>query len=140
MHRWIRIGLSLFFAFLAVNAWQEVGDEGSPTTLSVLQALVGAVAVAAGWGAFRGARWAPAASALYGVVTAGMLIALGPILEMPGDERGGLWVGAGAVLLLALGIAWYLRRSLRPESSGRIGSDGTPGGDPAREERDPAQQ
>ena len=112
----IRHVLAAFYVLLGVNAWTQavlalVRGDGDPPSLILLQALVGTAAAAAAWGAWRGARWAPLASVLYGVVTAGMLVALAPILDLPPDARPGLWSGAALVLLFALAIAWYLRRA-----------------------------
>jgi hypothetical protein len=42
-----------------------------------------------------------------------MLLALDPLLDLGAEARGGLWIGAGGVLLFALAAAWYLRRALR---------------------------
>ena len=111
----IRHLIAALFVLLGLNAWWQVvlallGDGGDPQALILLQLVVGATAAAAAWGAWRGARWAPRASVLYGGVTAGMLVALAPILDLPPDARPGLWSGAALVLLFALAIAWYLRR------------------------------
>jgi hypothetical protein len=112
-----RVVLALVFAVLALNAWAQVllvplGRSGDPTALTALQALVGIAGGAAAWGSWTGTRWAPAAAVLYGLVTAGMLVALTPLLDLGPDARGGLWTGAAAVLLFALWAGWYLRRAL----------------------------
>ena len=111
-----RIALAAVFALLALNAWAQValvplGRSHDPPALMALQALIGGAGAAAAWGSWTGARWAPAAAVGYGIVTAAMLVALTPILGLEADARGGLWVGAAAVLLFALGSAWYLRRT-----------------------------
>ena len=125
-----RVALAVVFAILALNAWVQVllvllGESGDPGALTVLQALVGIAGAAAAWGSWRGTRWAPVASALYGLVTAGMLAALVPLLGLEPDARGGLWTGAAAVLLFGLWAGWYLRRALRvlptPESKRKAG-------------------
>lgn len=59
------------------------------------------------------ARWAPVAALVYGVVTAGLLLALPPILDLEPSDARGLWLGAAIILLLVLWAAWYLRRSSR---------------------------
>ena len=107
----------MIFALLALNAWAQVvlaqlGDSSDPATLVVLQVLVGAAAAAAAAGSWSGARWAPAASVLYGLVTAGMIVALEPILGLGRDARNGLWTGGAVVLLFGLSAAWYLRRDI----------------------------
>ena len=103
------------FALLALNAWAQValvvlGRSDDPPLLTAWQTLVGAAGAAAAWGSWTAARWAPAAAATYGVVTAGMVIALEPMLALEADARGGLWVGAAVVFALGVGSAWYLHR------------------------------
>jgi Mg2+ and Co2+ transporter CorA len=39
-----------------------------------------------------------------------MIVSLGPMLDMPLEERGGLWIGGVIVLIIGLACAWYLRR------------------------------
>ena len=112
-----RVVVAAVFALLALNAWAQValvplGGSDDPAALTALQALIGAAGAAAAWGTWRSARWGAAAAVAYGVLTAGMLLALGPLLELPSDARGGLRVGAAAVLLFALSSALYLRRGV----------------------------
>ena len=45
-----------------------------------------------------------------------MIVALGPLLEMPFEERAGLWVGAAVILVFSLACAWFLRRMTRRPS------------------------
>ena len=120
--------VAVLFALLALNAWNEAlsiarGGSGSPSALGVWQALVGACGAATAWGAWKRARWSPIAAALFGVITAAMLVSLGPLLDMPVEERSGLLMGAGMVLVFSLGCAWYLRRltrDVRAETSREI--------------------
>jgi len=74
---------------------------------------IGLTSLAAARGSWTGARWAPVAALLSGLSTATMLVALAPLLDLPADSRGGLWVGAAAVQAFGLGAAWYLRRARR---------------------------
>ena len=109
--------VAVLFALLGLNALNELLDMASgasdgPAALAVLQAVVGLAAIAAAFGAWVGARWAPVAAAAYGVIAAAMVVALGPLLEMPAEERGGLLVGGAVVLGFALACAWYLRYAL----------------------------
>jgi hypothetical protein len=112
-----RVVLTLVFALLALNAWVQVvlrvllGASADPAALTILQALIGLAGGAAAWGTWAGTRWAPVAAVLYGLVTAGMLMALTPLLDLPPDGRAGLWTGAAAVLLFAIWAARYLRRT-----------------------------
>lgn len=78
--------------------------------LMALQTLVGLAGAAAAWGSWKGSRWAPAAAMLYGVVTAGMIVALDPLLDLGAEARGGLWTGAAIILLFSMIAGWYLRR------------------------------
>jgi hypothetical protein len=116
-----RIVPAVVFGVLGLNAWAQValvllGRTSRPPALVALQALIGAAAAAAVWGSWTGARWAPGAALAWGLVSAGMLVALGPLLALPADVRPGLWTGAAWVLAGALGAAWYLRRMVRAAS------------------------
>lgn len=112
------ITLAVVFALLALNTWAEVvsilrGRSGGPTALTILQVLVGATCTVTAWGAWIGARWAPVAATVYGLVTAAMLVALGPLLDLGPDASRGLWLGAAVMLMFALASAWYLRRDAK---------------------------
>ena len=105
--------IAVLFALLALNAVNELldmvsGTSEGPVALAVLQGLVGMSGAATAFGAWIGARWAPALAVVYGVIAAAMVVALGPLLEMPAEERGGLLVGAAIVLAFALACAAYL--------------------------------
>jgi hypothetical protein len=107
--------LAVVFGLLALNAWLQVafvaaGRSDDPLLLTALQVVIGAAGAAAGRGSWTAGRWAPAAAVAYGVVTAGMLLGLGPLLDLAADARGGLWASAAAVFAFALWSAWYLRR------------------------------
>ncbi len=110
--------LAVIYALLALNAWAQVvlvplGRSGDPLLLTALQFLIGAAAAVAAWEIWSAAKWAPGAILIHGFITAGMLASLGPMLDLPGDARPGLWVGAAAVILWSLVFAWYLRRVVR---------------------------
>ena len=113
----VRVVLTVVYTLLALNAWIQValvplGRSGDPIALTALQALVGAAGASAAWGSWRLTPWAPVAALSHGAVTAGMLLALVPLLDLEAGARGGLAVGAGGLLLFALASAWYLRRAL----------------------------
>ena len=117
MHRSApRILIAAIFVLLTLNAVKETFWSDGPPALRSLQALVGVIAAATAWGAWSGARWSAASATLYGFVTAGMLVALEPMLALPADARTGLWAGAGVVLLFSLACAWFLRRLTRRAS------------------------
>ena len=119
-----QIIVAALFALLAVNAFKEVFWSDSPLPLRIWQAIVCAIAAAATWGAWIGARWSAALALLYGLVAGAMIVALGPMLDMPVEERGGLWVGGAIILVFALICAWYLRRVTRRVE---IEADAAPG-------------
>jgi hypothetical protein len=112
-----RIGarvVAVLFAFLGLNALNELlsmvrGTDDGPAALAALQAVVGLTALATAFGAWTGAGWAPMLAVVYGLIAGAMIVALGPLLEMPAEERGGLLVGGAIVLAFALACAWYLR-------------------------------
>ena len=110
--------VAVLFALLGLNALNELldmvsGTSDGPATLAALQAAVGVTAVATAFTAWTGARWAPALAAVYGVIAAAMIVALGPLLDMPVEERGGLLVGGAIVLAFSLACAWYLHWAFR---------------------------
>jgi putative Ca2+/H+ antiporter (TMEM165/GDT1 family) len=113
-----RAVLAVIFTLFALSAWWQVvqdlaGGNDSPRLLTLLQAVIGAIAVATAWGSWIGARWAPLFALLYGVITGGMVASLGPILDLPAASRNGLWSGGAIIFLFGLWSAWWLRRSLR---------------------------
>ena len=112
-----RILIAALFALLTVNALMEAFLSESPPPLRALQAVVGVLAAATTWGAWSGTRWSYAAATGYGFVAGGMIVALGPMLDMPMEERSGLWAGAAVVLVFALACAWFLRRMTRRPSA-----------------------
>ena len=111
-----RIIVAVLFALLTVNALKEAFWSDSPPALRALQAIVGVLAAATTWGAWSGARWSAALATIYGVVAGGMVVSLGPMLDMPVEERGGLWVGGAVILVFSLACAWFLRRATRVSS------------------------
>ena len=105
--------VAALFALLSANALKETFWSDSPPALRAWQGIVGILAAATTWGAWTGARWSAALALLYGIVAGAMIVALGPMLDMPVEERGGLWVGGAIVLVIGLVCAWYLRRVTR---------------------------
>lgn len=104
---------------LSVNALAQAvrwafGWDQNPAVLGVEQTLSGISAIVAAVGAWRLHRWSARWAALYGAVTGTMIATLGPVLDMPANERSGLWIGASVVVVVAGGIAWYLHRALAP--------------------------
>jgi peptidoglycan/LPS O-acetylase OafA/YrhL len=111
-----RILLAIVFAIVAISAWMQVvlvplALSSDPLVLTLLQAIMGIAATAAAWGSWAGRRWAPWAALVYAVMTAGMLIVLGPLLGLPTKSRHELRLGAVSVVLLGLAAGWYLGRN-----------------------------
>ena len=117
--------MTALFVLLTVNAFKEVFWSDSPPALRALQAIVAAAGGATALGAWIGARWSAALALIYGLIAGGMVVSLGPMLEMPVEERGGLWIGGAVILVFALICAWYLRRATRraPIDSGSAAVD-----------------
>jgi hypothetical protein len=100
-------------ALIQAARWALGWDE-NPAVLGVEQSVSGVTALVAAFGAWQLHRWSARWAALYGAVTGTMIATLGPVLDMPANERSGLWIGTGIVVLVAGGIAWYLHRALAP--------------------------
>ena len=114
--------MTVVFSALALNALVQVllpmlGRSDDPPALTGLQTVIGIVGVAAAWSSWAGTRWAPASAALHGLATAGMLIALHPLLDLEPEARAGLWTGAAVMLAFGIWSAWYLRRVIERDSS-----------------------
>lgn len=117
-----RIGfviITVLFAFLTLEAWGEViqvavGLDRQPLALSLFQLFGGGAAYATAIGTFRRRAWAWRTALAWGLVTAVMLMSLGPILDRPAEESRGIAVGALAVLMMGAGFALYLRSVIKP--------------------------
>jgi len=113
-----RVVLTVLFALVALNAGLQVllaqlGRSDAPETLVLWQGASAIAAVAAAWGSWSGARWAPGAALGYGVVAGAMLAALPMLLGLEPSARGGVWAGSALLLLFGVGAARHLRRALR---------------------------
>lgn len=113
------IALEALFALLSLaDVWQLAdaarGRHPDPPGLLVMHGVTAVLAGAAAIGCWRARRWAAFAALGWGVATAAMLLALGPVLDTPPTERRQLWVSAAVVVVAAGAAAWYLRRQLAP--------------------------
>lgn len=93
-------------AIQAVGGWLE-----KPTLLIVLQSACAAAAGTAAVGVWRLRPWAPYVTVLYGVIAAGLIVSLGPILDLEPAARNGLLGGALGALCVTLALAWGARWS-----------------------------
>jgi len=110
---WVRIVLAAIFAITALAQGIGTGFGSDTLSAATLRAATAIAAAVTAWGIWRGRRWAAAAAITYGVITAAMLIVLGPMLALPPEARSGMRAGALSVLLFCLATAWYLRRDIR---------------------------
>lgn len=113
-----RIAAVLLCAF-ALNALAQgvrwsLGWDTSPLILGIEQWTSGLVALAAAVGAWRHARWAAAATALYGLLVGTLIGTLGPVLDLDADASRSVVYSGLAVAAIVLGIAFYLWRALAP--------------------------
>lgn len=119
-----RLGLilltALFVLLSLVDACQlgqaVLGRHPDPPGLLLTHGLTGVLAAAAAVGSWRARPWAALAALGWGAATAAMLVALGPVLRTPSDERAHLWAIAAVVLGAAGAAAWYLHRRPAPGS------------------------
>jgi hypothetical protein len=87
-----------------------VGRDGEPIEVTLLQLLSLPLAGATTLGAWKGKRWAWITALGFGIVTAALLLSLGPLLSLPEEARPGLRMSALAVVAIAALAAWHLRR------------------------------
>jgi hypothetical protein len=112
-----RILSGIFVLLAAAEVIQLIqaarGEHPDPPVLLLTHVLTGVLAGLAAFGLWRRRSWAPAAVVGWGILTAAMLVALGPILDEPGDAWRGYWLAAVAVAAFAAGSAWYARGQTR---------------------------
>jgi hypothetical protein len=112
-----RLVLALVYAVLGIGAWVQAFINlfsHEPRALVVFHVLLAITGTASAVGGWSMARWASIAAALYGIVTASLLLSLTSILKLdPSVDGGGLKAGAAIVLAFSLWAAWYLRRTSR---------------------------
>jgi hypothetical protein len=90
---------------------------GDPRLLVFEHVIVCLLGLIAAYGLWRAERWAPTLLAVFGVVVAGLVVSLGPLLAFEGPARKGLWTGAATLLLLTALAVWYAQRRVTYSSS-----------------------
>ena len=123
MTRVKRRAIAILFALLGINGGLQAvlalaGRSTDPGLLIVMQAVTGIAGLATAIGAWRGASWAARAALAYGVVTAAMLVSLGPLLGLERRALPGIWIGAALVLVGSVAAARYLRRASQAPGPG----------------------
>jgi hypothetical protein len=87
------------------------GTSDEPTILWAFQAVIALCGLGAAYGAWRYRAWSWVAALGYAVITSGMILGLGPILDLDAEAREQLPLGAGLVFVVTGLLAWYLRRA-----------------------------
>lgn len=108
--------VAVVFALLALSAAREairgaLRPHDEPPPLSIMQAIVATLAALSAVGAWRGTRWGAWTGLAYGLVTGGMILSLGALLDMDAAARRGLWAAAIPVIVFGIWAFWYLRRA-----------------------------
>lgn len=87
-----------------------------PRILLAEHVLVFVSAVVAAVGLWRGSRWSPWALAAFGIITAVLVVSLGPLLALDHGARSGLWTGAATIVVLTAVAVWYANRRVASPS------------------------
>ena len=111
---WVARTISVILALAALNAGAQAvlplfGMSNDPRLLMLMQVVCALAGGAAAVGAWHGRSWAPWMTVVYGAVTAGMIVSLGPMLSLDDDARKGLLSGGAVVLVFCAAMAWGLR-------------------------------
>lgn len=122
MHR-RGVGITVLAIFVAIISTVHLvqvftGAFDDPKALVLEHAIVGVLGLLAAWAIWTGKRWAPSALAIAGLTVAVLIVSLGPLLRMGGQERAGLWTGAAAVAVMTFAAVWYVRRRVASPSPG----------------------
>ena len=111
------VGFTLLAAVDLVQLVQAArGAHPDPPGLLITHVLTGTLSGLAAFAIWRDRRWVSSAVVSWGVVTSGMLVALGPVLEVPPGERPQLWMIAAGVIAFSLAVGWYVRRHPDPSN------------------------
>jgi hypothetical protein len=111
---WVARGISALLALAALNAGAQAvlplfGMSNDPGVLMAMQAVCAVAGGAAAFGAWRGRTWAPWMTVVSGAVTGGMIISLGPMLDLGEEAQKGLLASGGGILVFCALLAWALR-------------------------------
>ena len=109
-----RLVLALLFCISSVNQFVQVPREfigaNALPALGAWHLAAGLPGLATAVGAWTAARWAWVAALAWGAGTAGLILSLQSLLQLPDDQSQGFLPAAAIVVALALLAAWYLRR------------------------------
>ena len=123
------LGLGLIAALLgisALNDWAQVvdtamGSGGEPPLLMVLHVLGGTLGVAAAVATWRRSTRAPALVVLWGAAVTILLLCVPIAVDVDAAAARGIRIAALGVALVALLLAWAVRRLLSREAAPTIG-------------------
>lgn len=111
------------YALIGANALNEAraqlfGAADAPRSLLALQLLMATASIIVVVGVWTRAWWTVRAILAWGVIAAGMLMLLEPILQLGPEVRPGMAIGAAILAFMAIATAWFIRRSTAaPERS-----------------------
>jgi len=109
--------IAVLVAALALQQGYQ-GAEGlreghDPRLVTIGYAIVLITGLVAAYALWRGMDWGPGALGLNGLLTAIFVVSLGPLLNIPPEGRGGLWIGGAVIILLTAAGFWYTQRRVR---------------------------
>ena len=84
-----------------------------PRLVTLGYAIVLVTGLVAAYALWRGLDWGPGALGLNGLITAVVVVSLGPLLSIPPEGRRGLWIGGAVIVLLTAVGFWYTQRRVR---------------------------
>ena len=112
---WVSAALLLWAAWSSgTQVLNEIRQpESGSVPIGALHAAAAATAVLAAFAAASLNRRAPRAVLAWGTCNALLVVLLEPLGFVERADRGSMWLGAGAILLVAAALAWFVRWCLR---------------------------
>lgn len=89
-----------------------LGQHPDPPSLLITHGLTGGSAVIASVGIFLRRGWASWSIMAWGIMTAGMLFFLGPVLDEPPEAWSGFRIIGGVVLSFGILAGWYVKKKV----------------------------